>query len=49
MHYPYLNDDFIKEIFEQRTLNEWIEIKNEFNSNFLIVPKNWNLNLNLFY
>ena len=49
MHYPYLDDNFIKEIFEKRTVNEWLEIKNKFNSNFLIVPKNWDLNLNLFY
>ena len=47
-HYPYLNDNFIKEEFEKKSTNDWIKIKTDFNSNVLIVPNSWKLNLKLY-
>lgn len=48
-NYPYLSDNFFKEIFERRELEEWKKIKIKFNSIYIVVPKNWNLKLNLFF
>ena len=48
-NYPYLDDGFIKNKFEDRSLNEWIKIKEKYNSNLIITPKNWKLNLNLIF
>ena len=47
LYYPYLDDNHIKETFENRSLDEWLNIKNKFNSNFLIVPKSWKINLKI--
>ena len=47
-HYPYLNDNFFKETFENRDSEDWRKIKEKFNSNYIVVPKNWNLKLDLF-
>jgi len=35
----------VKEAYEKKELTEWRIIKNEFNVNTLIVPKEWNLNI----
>lgn len=35
----------IKEVYENKKINEWKIIKDEFNVNTLIVPKEWNLKL----
>tara|TARA_Y100000591_G_C21678134_1_gene616590 strand:+ start:104 stop:682 length:579 start_codon:yes stop_codon:yes gene_type:complete len=44
---PYLSDNYIKNIFENRSKDEWLLIKNEFNVEFIIVPKVWNLKLDV--
>tara|TARA_B100000575_G_C23133492_1_gene657945 strand:+ start:1068 stop:2594 length:1527 start_codon:yes stop_codon:yes gene_type:complete len=46
-NFPYLKDKFFKDNFENRSKKDWIKIKNKFKSNYVIVPKNWNLNLDL--
>jgi len=48
-YYPYLSDKFFKEIFERRELEEWKKIKIKFSANYVVVPKNWKLKLNLFF
>jgi hypothetical protein len=42
---PYLNDQYIKNIFEKRTKDEWLLIKKEFNVEFILVPDSWDLKL----
>lgn len=37
----------IKEIYENKSFTEWNALKKELNFNLIIVPKEWNLNLNL--
>ena len=37
----------IKEIYENKSFTEWHTLKKELNFNLIIVPKEWNLNLNL--
>ncbi len=44
---PSLSDKYIKEVFENRSKDEWLSIKKEFNVEFILVPYIWNLNLNL--
>ncbi len=44
---PSLSDKYIKEVFENRSRDEWLSIKEEFNVEFILVPYAWNLNLNL--
>ncbi len=44
---PYLSDNYIKNIFENRSKDEWLLIKNEFNVEFIIVPKVWILKLDV--
>ena len=44
---PSLSDKYIKEVFENRSKDEWLSIKREFNVEFILVPYIWNLNLNL--
>ena len=46
---PQLNDNFIKKKFENKSSNDWKKIKNNFNSNYLITPRSWKLDLELFY
>ena len=48
-NYPYLNNQFIKKTFENRSLSEWIMIKNKFQSNVVVTPENWNLKLELIF
>ena len=36
----------IKETYENKEIAEWKTLKNKFNVNTLIVPKEWNLKLN---
>ncbi len=40
-----INEIEVKEAYEKKVLTEWRVIKNEFNVNTLIVPKEWNLNI----
>lgn len=42
-----IDDKEIKKIYEKKSFEEWKILKNEFNFNTIIVPKEWNLNLNL--
>ncbi len=44
---PSLPDNYIKKNFEGKKISEWNKIKNKYNVNFIIVPNNWNLNLDL--
>ena len=37
----------IKKIYENKSLVEWNILKEDFNLDFIIVPKDWRLNLNL--
>ena len=37
----------IKKIYENKSFGEWYSLKNNFNLNTVIVPKDWNLDLNL--
>ena len=46
-HLSGINELEIKKIYENKSLEEWIILKKEFNFNTIIVPKEWNLNLNL--
>ena len=48
-NYPYLNDGFIKQQFENRSLSEWVGIKEKFKSNIVVTPKSWDLNLELIF
>lgn len=41
----FLSEKFIKIQFEKRSKNEWEKIKDSFNARYVIVPKNWDLNL----
>ncbi len=40
-------EDYIKEKFENKSKNNWILIKNNFNARYVIVPINWRIDLNL--
>ncbi len=44
---PHLSDNVIKPVFENRSLLEWKIIKERFNSNYIITPKSWVLDLEL--
>ena len=44
---PSLSDDYIKNVFEDRSNDEWSSIKQEFNVDFLLVPHEWNLNIKI--
>ena len=49
LNYPYLDDKFVKKVFEKRATDEWNDIAKKFNSNVVIAPKNWNLNLKSYF
>ena len=49
LNYPYLDDEFIKKVFEKRTIDEWKDVAKKFNSNVVIAPKNWNLNIKSYF
>ena len=44
---PYLSDDYIRDVFENRSKEEWLSIKNKFNVEFIIVPNVWRLKLDI--
>lgn len=44
---PSLPDNYIKKNFEGKKISEWSTIKNKYNVNFIIVPNNWDLKLDL--
>ena len=43
---PYSNE-FIKKSFEAKKKSDWEYIKKKYNANYVVVPKNWKMNLNL--
>ena len=43
----YISEDFIKNNFESKSNKEWNKIFKQFNIDSLIVPSNWNINLNM--
>ena len=45
---PYLSDDYIRNVFENRPKDEWLLIKKEFNVEFILVPNVWDLKLNIY-
>ena len=45
---PSIPDEFIKKIFEEKKKTDWEYIKEKYNSNYVAVPRNWRINLNLF-
>ncbi len=44
---PSLSDEYIKKIFENKSNEDWSQINKKYNIDFIIVPKNWNLNLEI--
>mgnify|MGYP001189278662 CR=1 FL=1 len=44
-NYPYLNDKFIKKIFENKSQKDWVKIKKKFNAEYLIAPKEWDIKM----
>ena len=42
---PHLKDKFIRETFENRSVDDWRKIKINFKSNYIIVPNNWTLSI----
>jgi hypothetical protein len=44
---PSLSDDYIKNVFENRSKDEWSSIKREFNVEFILIPHEWNLNIKI--
>ena len=42
-----ISDESIKDNFENRSVDEWIEISKEFNINSLVAPKKWKINLKI--
>ena len=44
-NYPYLKDEFIKKIFENKSQRDWIKIKEKFNAEYLITPKEWDIKM----
>ena len=44
---PSLPDKYIKQIFENKKPLKWLKIKNKFNIEYLILPADWEINLEL--
>ena len=44
---PRLPEEFIKKTFEAKQKSDWEYIKTKYNANYVVVPKNWKINLNL--
>ena len=44
---PSLSDNYIKNVFENRSKDEWSSIKREFNVGFILIPHEWNLNIKI--
>ena len=44
---PSLPDSFIKKKFENKLKNEWVFLSNKYNSNYVVVPSDWNIKLDL--
>ncbi len=44
---PSLSDEYIKNVFENRSKDQWLIIKKEFNTNYILVPEFWNLKLDI--
>ena len=43
--YPYLKDEYIKKIFENKSQRDWKKIKEKFNAEYLITPKEWDIKM----
>ena len=41
------DENFVKETFESKTNGDWKILKKNFNTKYVLVPINWNINLNL--
>ena len=44
---PRIPNEFIKKSFEAKKKSDWEFIKKKYNANYVVVPKNWKINLNL--
>ena len=44
---PRIPNEFIKKSFEAKNKSDWEYIKKKYNANYVVVPKNWKINLNL--
>ena len=44
---PRIPNEFIKKSFEEKNKSDWEYIKKKYNANYVVVPKNWKMNLNL--
>ncbi len=44
---PSISDKYIKNLFEKKTIDNWIYLKKKYKIIYVIVPNEWNLNLNL--
>ena len=44
---PRIPNEFIKKSFEAKNKSDWEFIKKKYNANYIAVPKNWEINLNL--
>ena len=44
---PRIPNEFIKKSFEAKNKSDWEYIKKKYNANYVVVPKNWKMNLNL--
>ena len=45
---PHIPDEFIKKSFEAKLKTDWEYIKEKYNANYVVVPRNWKINLKLF-
>ena len=45
---PFLSDKYIKNVFESRSKDKWLSIKEEFNIEYILVPNIWNLKLDIY-
>ena len=44
---PSVPDSFIKKKFKNKLKNEWVFLSSKYNSNYVIVPSDWNIKLDL--
>lgn len=44
---PSVPNEFIKKIFEAKKKSDWKYIKQKYNADYVVVPRNWEINLNL--
>ena len=44
---PSVPNEFIKKIFESKKKSDWKYIKEKYNAGYVVVPSDWEINLNL--